>query len=834
MKNYKRLGTNILFIQAILFSSLLFFLPQKGATQVVINQVDNFNDGTVQGWVTGKANDTIITNQANQLQVRAIGGSGQFGKLLVFNETTWSGDYIGQGITSIKLKLNNTFDPFGNGLRMRLAIGDNRAPGAPSAPSGTWFVSSTPVILNTSAGEVEAVFSLKEADMTRAQGTATFASVLGNVAALRITNSTSIFNPRGDDNTIATLLIDDITACGCLSTPYNEIADGDLSNDFSKPSFIALTGTMDTITSCQPGNSSDVDYFTIEVPQDSVLSGLVLTDYVAEPNNSGFIGMRAGNVFTTPASNTTAGDLLGGLTYGETHMGTDILSAMGTLSGSQGFTGSLPAGKYSFWLNQTGNQSCASLQFKLSKAPVNTDLSDDRLNPTMIQFSSTMDTVSNCFDNIDVDYFTFEVPVDSVLTGIKLTKYENGTTSDLAFLGIQKGTTFTEPRSNANVVNLLGGIVFGGNNVGTDMLSEMGTLNGSQGFTGPLTAGNYTIWLNQFQGLTCVTLQFIFEDKDISDDPLNPTVVAFSESLDTVSNCVQGNPRDIDYFTFKVPTNSTLTELKLKQYEFEGTNNQSFIGIQAGTTFTEPTSGTNVANLLGGLIFGAANIGTDILPAMGTLGGSQGFTAPLPSGDYTIWLNQTGPLACATFEFALTVSTDCSTNLTFTNETVTAATHKAADTIKTIGDVVIANNSTVIFQAGKAIQLNSGFHAVAGSDFSAQIIDCTPAFNSPILQQEINQQELSNPLSTEIPLKVYPNPFYNNTTIEYQLNREEKVNLFMYDLSGKLIKAMVKNELQPAGVYQYDFNKADLKEGMYLLYLKTDKEQLIKKMILID
>jgi len=102
------------------------------------------------------------------------------------------------------------------------------------------------------------------------------------------------------------------------------------------------------------------------------------------------------------------------------------------------------------------------------------------------------------------------------------------------------------------------------------------------------------------------------------------------------------------------------------------------------------------------------------------------------------------------------------------------------------------------------------------------------------IQNEINQQELPNPVAVQIPFKVYPNPFYNNTTIEYQLNGVEKVNLLIYDLSGKLIKTMVNNELQSAGIYQYNFNKESLKEGMYLLYLETEKEQLIKKMILMD
>ncbi len=834
MTNYLLKVIKTGFLRILFLAAIFGNLPNFGWGQVVINQVDDFNDGTVQGWVTGKLNDTIITNQANKLQVRAIGGTGQFGKLLVFNETTWSGDYIGQGITSIKLKLQNIFDPFGNGLKMRLAIGDGRAPGA--SPNGTtWFVSTTPVILTTSSGEVEAMFSIKEADLTRAQGAATYTSVLSNVAALRITNATSATNPRGDDITIATLLIDDITACGCLGTPYNETVDGDLSSDFSKPTFIELSGTtMDTITSCQQGSPLDVDYFTIEVPQDSVLSGLVLTNYTAAENNKGFFGVRAGTAFTTSAGNTTAGDLLGGVTYGSEHEGLNILPVMGTLSGSQGFTGALPAGKYTFWLNQFGPQSCASLQFLLSKAPENNDLSNDALNPTTVQFSPAMDTVSNCFQNGEVDYFTFNVPIDSVLTGIKLTGYEVASASNQAFIGIQKGNTFTEPASGTNVANLLGGLVFGTGNLGTDILPAMGNLPSSQGFTAPLSAGDYTIWLNQTGDESCATFQFQFANNDLSDDRLNPTVVSFSENLDTVSNCVQGNPSDVDYFTFNVPVNSELSELKLKNYEFEGTNNQSFIGIQAGTTFTEPASGTDVGNLLGGLVFGAGNLGTDILPAMGTLNGSQGFTTPLPAGDYTLWLNQTGPSACATFQFVFTTNNECPSILTFANETVNSDIYKAADTIKTIGNVLIENASTVTFQAGKAIQLNSGFHVMAGSNFSAQIIDCTPPANLSRIENDNRQQFFTQPKRTQIPLKVYPNPFYNATTIAYKLNKAEKVGVYIYNLSGKLVKTIIEDEFQAVGNYQYDFRKDNLKEGMYFLNLRTEKEQLVKKIVLLD
>jgi len=804
--------------------------------QVVINQIDDFNDGGVESWVTGKANDTIITNQNNKLQVRAIGGFGQFGKLLTFNESQWSGDYIGQGITSIKMKLENTFNPLNVSLKMRLAIGNTRAPGPPGSPSGTWFVSTTPVIINMASGEVEAVFSIEESALTKTHGADSYATVLSNVAALRIINATSFFNPRGDDITIATLLIDDITACGCLTTPYNEISHGELSDDFSAPTFIQLNGSLDTVTACQKGTPRDIDYFTIEIPQDSVLHEIELTNYsAADVNNRAFIGIQAGTAFSVSANDAAASDLLGGLTYGTPNTGTDILAAMGALSGSQGFTPPLGAGKYSIWLNQTGDESCVSLNFKMSKAAVDTDLSNDRLNPTVIQFTPTLDSVTNCFggNSNDVDYFTFVVPPDSVLKAINLTNYIVADPNNQAFIGIQAGSTFTEPASGTNVANLLGGLIFGTANQSTNILPAMGNLAGSQGFSDSLSVGTYTIWLNQTGDESCASFQFVFSGMDLSSDRLNPSVISFDECETSISNCVQGSPTDVDYFTFEVPENSILSELNLTAYTAEGVNNKAFIGIQTGATFTEPTSGTNVANLLGGLTYGATELGTNILAAMGTLGGSQGFTPPLEAGDYTIWLNQTGPVSCATLELKLVPRTDCPNTTTIVNEPICNGIYQAADTIKTMDAITIANGETVTFQGGKSIILKNGFHAVAGSSFLAKIATCIPAANNskreietiPVIKELIPKQSYG--------LKIYPNPFQDSAEILYDLQKKEKVHLAVYTLSGNLIKTMVNNENQEIGRHTYQIGKEFLEEGMYLIIFQTEVGKVVKKIILL-
>ena len=131
---------------------------------------------------------------------------------------------------------------------------------------------------------------------------------------------------------------------------------------------------------------------------------------------------------------------------------------------------------------------------------------------------------------------------------------------------------------------------------------------------------------------------------DISNNRLAPTSVTLAAGSNDVIGSVVGNPSDIDYLTINVPTGDELSQIILES--FTSTDQKGFIGIQSGTTFTQPPTGTDVTQLLGYTHFGpgAGNVGADILPSMGTGAGSQGFTAPLAAGPYTFWIQQLGSI----------------------------------------------------------------------------------------------------------------------------------------------------------------------------------------------
>jgi hypothetical protein len=136
---------------------------------------------------------------------------------------------------------------------------------------------------------------------------------------------------------------------------------------------------------------------------------------------------------------------------------------------------------------------------------------------------------------------------------------------------------------------------------------------------------------------------------DLSGDRLSPT----SLSLDAGENSLSGTTvaGDLDYVTLFAP--GPITSIVLANYV--STNDVSFIAIQAGQTFTEPSTAPDPENLLGWGHFSPSQIGMDLLPALGAADPAIGFTPPLAPGFYTLWIQQTSVGAPTDYTFQITV-----------------------------------------------------------------------------------------------------------------------------------------------------------------------------------
>jgi len=134
----------------------LLLVTFKSAHAQTLGQTDTFQDGTLNSWSTGVRNPSPLTNVStggpqgsNDRYMRAISsGSGTAGsKLVLFNSTQWTGNYISAGIRNIHMFLKNEGT---SALQMRIAIlsasGNCSSVNPVSVPIGSgWIAVNFPI-----------------------------------------------------------------------------------------------------------------------------------------------------------------------------------------------------------------------------------------------------------------------------------------------------------------------------------------------------------------------------------------------------------------------------------------------------------------------------------------------------------------------------------------------------------------------------------------------------------------------------------------------------------------------------------------------------------------
>ncbi|MCG8589117.1 MAG: PEP-CTERM sorting domain-containing protein [Proteobacteria bacterium] len=139
-------------------------------------------------------------------------------------------------------------------------------------------------------------------------------------------------------------------------------------------------------------------------------------------------------------------------------------------------------------------------------------------------------------------------------------------------------------------------------------------------------------------------------DGDLSGDRNAPDAFALEAGSNTLTaTSVSG---DLEYVTLSIGAGDQLDSIQLSDFTNEDI---SFLALQEGSVFTEPATGPDVAALLGWAHFGLAQLGTDILDDLAAGPGAIGFDRPLGEGDYTFWIQETGPTA-ATYTLDFLVS----------------------------------------------------------------------------------------------------------------------------------------------------------------------------------
>jgi hypothetical protein len=79
----------------------------------------------------------------------------------------------------------------------------------------------------------------------------------------------------------------------------------------------------------------------------------------------------------------------------------------------------------------------------------------------------------------------------------------------------------------------------------------------------------------------------------------------------------------------------------------------------------------------------------------------------------------------------------------------------------------------------------------------------------------------------------YPNPFNPATTIQFDLASESSVSLRVFDVLGREVHSILKNERLAAGAHVMSFDASALPSGVYFYRLETPRATQTRKMILM-
>jgi len=205
-------------MKAKLLFILLILTTSIALSQVVANQVDDFEDGTTQNWIIGSPDDAVsppanVTTDGpdgvddNYLTYTstppASGGAGS--KMIIFNAgNQWSLNYTSEAIIAIKMDVRvQTTD-----LNLRVAF---------QGPNGKRICTTQAVNVGAGLGWTSVTIPIAVSNFTVVGGapSVTIADALANVSTMRILSSNSP-TWTGADTIISTINLDNITAVTTL------------------------------------------------------------------------------------------------------------------------------------------------------------------------------------------------------------------------------------------------------------------------------------------------------------------------------------------------------------------------------------------------------------------------------------------------------------------------------------------------------------------------------------------------------------------------------------------------------------------------------------------
>jgi hypothetical protein len=195
-------------------------LPFISFAQITSGQINEFTDGT-DGWLRGTAIDGELALTAD--------GIGSSGKLVTFNQSSWSGNYLEENITHIQLDITNLST---EDLQMRVALGNGS-----DANSGTWYASTEAIAVASGTENQSILFPIDEENLSQVVGSSSYQDVFDHIVTLRILHGE---NPSAQgDAIVAEISLDNIEAIS--QTDNIQTSDYNTFKLFPNPAIDELT-----------------------------------------------------------------------------------------------------------------------------------------------------------------------------------------------------------------------------------------------------------------------------------------------------------------------------------------------------------------------------------------------------------------------------------------------------------------------------------------------------------------------------------------------------------------------------------------------------------------
>jgi hypothetical protein len=146
------------------------------------------------------------------------------------------------------------------------------------------------------------------------------------------------------------------------------------------------------------------------------------------------------------------------------------------------------------------------------------------------------------------------------------------------------------------------------------------------------------------------------------------------------------------------------------------------------------------------------------------------------------------------------------------------------------------DNLDVIAEAGKNVALEKVISEVHVTDgvlelyFKAQT-DLPILSALKVERLATTSVESGQAVPQKFNLQVYPNPFNPSTKVVYTLDKPDRVEISLFDVTGRFVKKLVEG-IHQAGTHSHVLDAAQLSAGMYFVRMKVgERGQHAKKII---